>query len=493
MARLADARDILRSVVASFFGFGGRLIARAFLMVVAGRAMGLEQLGALGQAAAITEIAAAIGVMGLRRSLLDLLSFDAERGQRPEARIVEAMIAALFFSVIISTCLIPMWKIVLPGEPRLASMLFIVAPAIVFTEIALTAIRYKRIIFWDILVRSAVEPWTILGLTLLSLNFSGPAHRLIWAYGGSLLIAAVVASIGLGRVYGARALLTSKPSLSRAASIPAISAPAGITDIGVMALRRMDVIILGLAAAPATVGLYYMVQQLASIPQKVYGLFEPMMSPVIARLHNRMDVPQIRKKLIDVCRWVLIIQLAMSVPMVVYGDRLLSIFGPGFAAGAVALAIILAAELIDGAFLATETPLVFVKPAIPPSLLAAAIIIEAISVALLARHWGAAGAATGFLLCISMLTIGRLVMLKKYLDITVITTDYIAPILISAAILIGLLTLQTGAGPHPLLQTIVGFVGSVALFLGLIRACALTPSDRVLFRHLMKKRRKYAR
>jgi O-antigen/teichoic acid export membrane protein len=302
MTRLADAQDILRSVFASFFGFGGRLVARAILMVVAGRAMGMESLGTLGQTAAITEIAAAIGVMGLRRSLLDLLSRDAERHQRPEPRIVEAMIAALAVSLVISICLQPVWKTVLPDQPRLAMMLFLVAPAIVFTEIALTAIRYKRIIFWDILVRSAVEPWTILGLTLLSLNFDGRPNRLIWAYGGSLLLAAIVAGAGLIRVYGARALLTSKPGLSRTASIPAISAPAGVTDIGVMALRRMDVIILGFAASPETVGLYYMIQQLATIPQKVYGLFEPMMSPVIARLHNRLDIAQIRKKLVDVCR-----------------------------------------------------------------------------------------------------------------------------------------------------------------------------------------------
>jgi hypothetical protein len=178
--------------------------------------------------------------------------------------------------------------------------------------------------------------------------------------------------------------------------------------------------------------------------------------------------------------------------MIVYGGQLLSIFGPGFAAGAGALAIILAAELIDGAFLATETPLVFVKPAIPPSLLAAAIVVEAVSIAVLAKHWGAAGAAAGFFICVATLTIGRLVMLKKYLDITVITADYVTPLIIGAAIFVGLLTVRNGSGHSQIIQTIIGFVGGVVVFLGLVRAFALTPSDRVLFRHLMKKRRKYA-
>ena len=70
MSHLADARDIFRGVVASFFGFGGRLIARAVLVVFAGRAFGIEAFGNLGQVAAISEITAAICVLGLKRRRL---------------------------------------------------------------------------------------------------------------------------------------------------------------------------------------------------------------------------------------------------------------------------------------------------------------------------------------------------------------------------------------------------------------------------------------
>ncbi len=82
MTNLADIRDLIRGAFASLFGFGGRLFARAMLMVLAGRAFGIEALGHLGQIAAITEIMAALCVLGLKRSLLDMLSLEAKTVNR---------------------------------------------------------------------------------------------------------------------------------------------------------------------------------------------------------------------------------------------------------------------------------------------------------------------------------------------------------------------------------------------------------------------------
>lgn len=492
MAGLGDVRDVVRGAVASFFGFGGRLIARAILMVIAGRAYGIEALGVLGQVAAIAEIAAAIGVMGLKRGLLDILSFQTENGGRAAPRIVEALGVSVFFGFLISMALLFVWPYVLPNHAEVSSLLFFAVPAIVFTEVALTAIKYKRVIKWDVWARGIIEPWGFLLLAIVLLLAGAVGGGLVMAYVGSTLLSAVCAGLGLARCYGVRALVQSNAQFSNWLSIPIKSAPVGITDMGVMMLRRVDLIVLSIFVGPQGAGLYYMVQQLATVPQKVNALFEPMMSPVIARLHNRMDAGKIRSNLIGVCRWILILQLAISIPMVVFGDYLLSIFGAEFAVGGAVLAVILLAELIDGSFATVETPLVFAKPKIPPMLIFITLIIEVAVIAALSSIWGVEGAAAGFLIAITCLAAGRLYMLKKHLDINVIHSGYILPIAFAVAVSASLAILRRWIEPYQYALIAACFFAGIVGFIYLIKLFALTNADRVLFRVLIQRRRRLA-
>jgi O-antigen/teichoic acid export membrane protein len=492
MAGLGDIRDVMRGAIASFFGFGGRLIARTILMVIAGRAYGIEALGILGQVAAIAEIAGALGVMGLKRGLLDMLSFKTENGGRAETRIAEALGVAVFFSFLISTGLLFIWPYILPDHTKVIPFLFFAIPAITFTEVALAAIKHKRIIKWDVWTRGIIEPWGFLLLVVVFL-WAGTIHDgLVVAYVGSNLAAALLAGLGLIHAYGLRSLVQSKPQLSNWFFIIRQSAPVGITDLGVMMLRRIDLIVLSIFVGPQGAGLYYMVQQLATVPQKVNALFEPMMSPVMARLHNRKDTGKIRSNLIGICRWVLILQLAISIPMVVFGDYLLSIFGVGFAAGATVLAVILLAELIDGSFATVETPLVFAKPKIPPTLIFITLIIEITVIAALSSIWGVEGAAAGFLIAITCLTAGRLYMLKKHLNINVINAGYILPIVFAVGVLAALAAIRHLIGPQQGLIIIAFYIAGSVGFIYLVKSFALTNTDRILFLALTQLRRRLA-
>jgi len=489
-AGLNDIRDVVRGAIASFFGFGGRLIARALLMVIAGRAFGVEPLGVLGQVAAITEISAAIGVVGLKRGLLDLLSADEIAGRSLEARIVEALSISAIFSIGIAITAAVIWRLIFPGHISLAPFFLIAAPAIVFTDVALTAVKHKRIIGWDVWSRGIAEPWSFLALAVIFLNLNMRDNGLVTAYVGSTVFAALFAGAGLLRTYGFMALVRSRPHPRRWFYLVKKSAPVGVTDVGVMALRRVDLVVLSLFASADIVGLYYMVQQLASIPQKTYALFEPMLSPVIARLHNKLDTKKIKANLIGVCRWVFIVQLAISIPMMVFGDDLLSLFGDAFTAGGVVLATILIAELIDGSFLATETPLVFAKPKLPPFLLVATIIIEVIAIAALSQLWGAEGAAIGFLVAIVSLNASRLILTAKHLEIRVINTSFIMPAFLAIMIAAVTLAVRHIANIENGIVISLLFVGCICVFLALVRWFALTKSDRILFRVFMQRRRR---
>ena len=47
--------------------------------------------------------------------------------------------------------------------------------------------------------------------------------------------------------------------------------------------RRLDIAILGLFVAPTIVGIYYVAQQVASMPQKLKTSFDPILGPVITQ------------------------------------------------------------------------------------------------------------------------------------------------------------------------------------------------------------------
>ena len=254
--------------------------------------------------------------------------------------------------------------------------------------------------------------------------------------------------------------------------------------------RRIDILILALFVPTSGLGIYYMVQQLATVPQRVNSLFEPMISPVIARLHNRFDASSIKANLIGICRWIFVIQIAMTIPMIIYGDYILSWFSPAFATGGLVLTIVLFAELIDGTFITTETPLVFANPRIPPSLILMALAIEFILIAVLSKIWGIEGAALGFFITMVALSAGRLLMLRSRLQINVIDCSYLLPLTLAAIMSLILIATRVLIAPEQWWLTALIVLLTIACYALIIRKFGLTKSDRILLRAIKQKRRR---
>ncbi len=168
----------------------------------------------------------------------------------------------------------------------------------------------------------------------------------------------------------------------------------------------------------------------------------------------------------------------------VFAAHLLGLFGDQFAAGAMVFVLLLIAELFDGSFALTETPLVFAKPKTPLKLIIMTLMIEIPAIYTLSHLWGMEGAAAGFLIAMASLTTARLIMLKKHLDITIISRAFIRPI--SLALLVGGLLVFTTTVVNMDRGYIFGpaIFLSIAIFLGLIRLFALTPGDRQIIEQL---------
>lgn len=483
MGALEDIRDILRGAFASLGGFGGRMLARLALMIIAGQLYGAGPLGVLGQVAAITEILAAIAVLGLRRTLLDVLSETNLTPTQVANGVKEALLGSLIVAATMSLILWFSWPFLFPDMQPPLLLLFVI-PAIAFADVAGTAIRFKRIIRWEVIARCVMEPWAFL---LAALGFFYSGHHiggLVGAYAVSAIAAAIGIGFGLHHAFGIMSVFRATAKWRKVFRLLKKSLPTGIADIGVMMFRRVDILLLSLVAGHQVTGIYYMAQQIVTVPHKIHQLFEPMMSPVLARLHHTQRSDLIDRKLSNICRWVYTLQLAITVPFIIMAPQILGLFGEQFIIGATVLTALLVAELLDGSFALAETPLVFARRTVPPRLVLITLAIEVISIGVLASFWDAAGAAFGFLIAMVSLMMMRLWAVKKYLGLNVLTVSFLPPLAFSMMIAMALVGVQTW---QPLEQ---GFLfGSaiffaVCLFLLMVRMVALNADDKKLLARL---------
>ncbi len=337
------------------FGFVLRLAARIPFLFIAGRLYGPEALGRFAYALLIVEFVAQLASLGLRRGLAELLSRD----DRPHAHIVaDAILPAMAAAALGAAFLIAVPQIMFPnsGINGLDRFLPLVIFAIVATDIALAALAYKFDIVSTVRARAIVEPWTI-SIAAGILYFYSARDGLIISYVVSLVAALLFALWPLWRSYGLP--WGWKPSPARSYAIARRNLPLAAADAAEWGSRRLDLAILGLFASPAVVGIYYVAQQVASLPQKLKTSFDPILGPVITRNLQTKNYAEIAKQVGQVGFWIIAAQAGIALTLGIPGEAVMGLVGPQFVGGTGALAFLLAAEVAAATAVVSESALVY--------------------------------------------------------------------------------------------------------------------------------------
>lgn len=336
-------------------GFVLRLAARIPFLFIAGRLYGPEALGRFAYALLIVEFVAQLASLGLRRGLAELLSRD----DRPHSHIVaDAILPAMAAAATGAIILIAVPQIMFPNSEinGLDRFLPLVIFAIVATDIALAALAYKFDIVSTVRARAIVEPWTI-SIAAGALYFYSVRDGLIISYVVSLVAALLFALWPLWRSYGLP--WGWKPSPSRSYAIVRRNLPLAAADAAEWGSRRLDLAILGLFASPAVVGIYYVAQQVASLPQKLKTSFDPILGPVITRNLQTKNYTEIAKQVGQVGFWIIAAQAGIALALGIPGEAVMGLVGPQFVGGTGALAFLLAAEVAAATAVVSESALVY--------------------------------------------------------------------------------------------------------------------------------------
>ncbi len=352
-----DIAAIAKGGRTNFFGFFLRLAARIPFLFIAGRApaYGPEALGRFASALVVIELTAMLCTLGEKRGLAQRLS---ESDEHPANVVADGMLVAFLASSAMA-CLF--WLVPAPLFPggqytQLDRLIVLAIPPLALTEIWLAGLAYRFNIGATVRARAVVEPWT-LSIMAGAMIFVAPASGLSVAYLISIFAAALAALIPFLRSYGLPQ--GWRPEQRALGRLTLRSLPIAGADAIEWGTRRIDILILGFFAAPAAVGIYYVAQQVASLPQKLKTSFEPILGPVITRRLKENDLAAIAHQVCQVGFWIIAAQAGIALALGIPGEGVMGLIGPEFVGGTAALALLLAAEVVAATAVVSEAALIY--------------------------------------------------------------------------------------------------------------------------------------
>lgn len=181
---------------------------------------------------------------------------------------------------------------------------------------------------------------------------------------------------------------------------------------------QVAIVLLGAIKGSQTVGVYAITGRISDLIQ--FGLISVnlALAPVAARLWAQRDLPRLQLVVTKSIRAALIFTLAAGTILVVFGERLLSVFGPEFPAGQPALVLLVIGQTVNVAMGPVALLLVMTghERVLAISTCACGVLNIVLNVVLV-PFWGLVGTAMSLAISLSVWNILLAVWIKRRLGI----------------------------------------------------------------------------
>ncbi|WP_419964902.1 lipopolysaccharide biosynthesis protein [Sphingopyxis granuli] len=479
----ADAAALAKGGRTNFLGFLLRLVARLPFLYFAGRWYGPEAVGRFAFAVLVIELVAQLATLGLKRGLAEQLSAPGA-----DHRIVvwDGMFVAFVASAAGSAILFAFPQLMFPAgdvagwDRWMATTVFAIAGA----DIALAACAYRYDIGATVRARSVVEPWVI-SFAAFGFAFYSLRDGLILSYAAAMIATFFTALVPMVRHYGGPGVW--RPHPAQLISLARRNAPLAAADAIEWGTRRLDLFILGQFTSPAIYGIYYMAQQVASLPQKLKTSFEPILGPVITRNLAEKRLGAVAAQVSQVGFWIIAAQAGVALALGIPGEAVMGLVGPEFVSGTTALAFLLAAEVVAATAVVSEAALVYVARHRNLVISLATLALQAalsVTLILVARSMGlapihyAAAVALALMLALGFASVAKAWLLARILHAPVNSLRWALVWATAGAAILG-----WGATKLPeWAELLFGIPFILGIYGWLIWTRGFGPADRALFR-----------
>jgi O-antigen/teichoic acid export membrane protein len=485
VTRSKDIDALAKGGRTNIAGFILRLAARIPFLFIAGRFYGPELVGRFAIAVVVVELAALLATLGMKRGLAQALA-DTDR---PHVAVVwDAMALAGLASILASAVLWSFPQLLYPNTPIVGLDRWLpgIVLAIAWSDVSLAALAYRLNVKAAVTARAVVEPWTI-SIAAYVFSFFTIRDGLVLSYVASMTAALVASIVPFIRSYGLPR--GHRPQLRRLARLARANAPLAGADALEWGSRNVDRFILGLLFTPGIVGIYYMAQQVASLPQKLKTSFDPVLGPVITRALAENDRAAVARQVRQVAFWIIAAQGLLALMGSIPGGAVMGIVGPQFVAGTAALAFLLFAEVLASTGAVSESALVYTARHRNLMISAAMLCFQvALSFALVfgmrrlgwPATWAAAGPAIALMTSLAITSLVKARLLRHILAAPVSPLRW--P-LVWAALAATAVGAAFTALPHRFewAELLIGEPAIAATYLVILWRYAFGPADRALF------------
>lgn len=341
-------RKSFQSIIVKVIGIGISLIVSVFI----GRVLGAEGLGVINLSNRIVQLTVAFGLFGIQQVIIKEVSIAHKNGDFKT--IGNVMFSSYIFNGLLSLSITLVMALLSPyiaadifNEPKLRWPLLIAVLVItpqVFSRIyASGLIGYRKI--WQSSLVDQTLSMTFTGLLLFILFFTDfkiTINIVAIAYAiGRLVVTGVMAVywIRLYRykikrsLYLKRMLKTAKPLF--------------YTSIIVIVVTTSDTLLLGFFSNSTQLGLYVVASKIALLTSFVLQVTNNALSPKIAQLYKSGEKEKLEQMVQTTTKSLFYIGLASFFILVVFGVRILSIWGDDFTLAYWSLIILSFGQLIN--------------------------------------------------------------------------------------------------------------------------------------------------
>jgi len=373
-----DKKDLAKGAGVNFIGFIVRLGSRLPFMVLVLALYGNDLYARLIYITTVVEIAAAFSALGFKRSLFKFLH-DEEYNSRhsTEEVIVSALTLAFVISLMVTALVIlsAQGLAVIFNYPEMVAGLTALAPIIIvitLLDVLLAGTRATRKMRYEVISRSFVEPYMLLGAMLLFYFLGNGEMGLLQAYATALVAALLVALWGSIRIYSWENFRKARPRFKLMSDLAKFSGPTAFHDLALLIFMRMDIFTVKFFFSESTLGIYNIAQQITTTVEKIYQSFYPILAPVMAKNLVEGDYAVVEQRMIMVSRWILLIQCMIVVWSIFYAEGIISLIAhkdtdPGLIAmGGIVLFFLMVGETINGGFGTADLPIMYRKPLFNP-------------------------------------------------------------------------------------------------------------------------------
>lgn len=392
-----DTRDIARGALTNFAGVLIRSVNVLFYIWLA-RVHGAAVAGVFIFCQATLDILSKFGLLGFDRGTVTFAARYQAAGDEEGA--YRSIAQALAVAGTASAALVVLLEITGPaalrafGRPDLVEPMRIMAPGVFFwvlTAVLVHAIRATRVMRYEVAVKSIAEPVGVFAAALLLRPLVPGVAGLAWAFLFSTAVGTAVAAALFSRLYAPRRILRLLAAAEGRAEFVRFSSYIGIYDLLNLFLQRVDLLLLNAFGTPVMAGVYGMAQNAAFSFKKVRQSFDPMVIPVIVAAEQRAEPGELLRHFRTVTRWVLVVNLAMLGVATFGSGLIMGIFGREFADGAVPLALLTLAVLMNAVLGVSELFILIDRPALNLVNTTAAILIVVGAGLVLVPRYGMVG------------------------------------------------------------------------------------------------------